>query len=233
MSHYPLQNLSIKQWAEEDRPREKLLTQGSKRMSNAELVAILLGSGNRNESALDLAKRLLASFDNDLHRLAMAGVKEFCTFKGIGNAKAVTLAAALELGQRRVRTDVRQLPSITCSKDAFLIVHPHLADLPHEEFWILLLNRANKLIDSIQISIGGVAGTVVDAKMVFQKALQHLASSIILAHNHPSGNLRPSQADIDLTKKLKQAGQHLDIQVLDHLIITHSAYTSMADEHYI
>ena len=233
MSHYPLQNLSIKQWAEEDRPREKLLTQGSKRMSNAELVAILLGSGNRNESALDLAKRLLASFDNDLHRLAMAGVKEFCTFKGIGNAKAVTLSAALELGQRRVRTDVRQLPSITCSKDAFLIVHPHLADLPHEEFWILLLNRANKLIDSIQISIGGVAGTVVDAKMVFQKALQHLASSIILAHNHPSGNLRPSQADIDLTKKLKQAGQHLDIQVLDHLIITHSAYTSMADEHYI
>jgi DNA repair protein RadC len=230
MKTYTVQKLSIKQWAEEDRPREKLLHQGRKQLSDAELLAIVLGSGSRAESAVLLAQRLLKAFAGDLNQLAKAEIKALCSFNGIGPAKAIGLAAALELGKRRQVLDLKQLPAITCSKDAYLAIAPNLADLPHEEFWILLLNRANRIVSRERISVGGVAGTVVDAKMVFQKALQQLASSIILAHNHPSGNLRPSQADLDLTKKLKSAGVVLDIQVLDHLIVTEKGFTSMADE---
>jgi DNA repair protein RadC len=230
MNQYPPQKLSIKFWAEEDRPREKLLNQGKKQLSDAELIAILLGSGSREESALSLAKRLLVNFQHDLHLLAKATTSQLCKFKGIGPAKAITLTAALELSARRNLLPIKEQPAIACSRDAYQTIAPLLADLPHEEFWILLLNRANRVIGRERVSIGGVAGTVVDAKMVFQKALQQLASSIILAHNHPSGNLRPSQADLDLTKKLKAAGKVMDIQVLDHLIISEAGYTSLADD---
>lgn len=230
MKTYQLEKLSIKQWAEEDRPREKMLQFGKKYLSDAELLAIILGSGSRAESAVLLAKRLLKAQGQDLNRLARLDIKQLCLFKGIGPAKAVAVTAALELGSRRKVMDLKLLPIVTCSQDAQQAIAPNLADLPHEEFWILLLNRANRIVSRERISVGGVAGTVVDAKMVFQKALQQLASSIILVHNHPSGNLRPSQADLDLTKKLKNAGKVLDIQVLDHLIIAGSSYTSLADE---
>ena len=230
MKTYPLEKLSIKQWAEEDRPREKMLRLGKKQLSDAELVAIILGSGSRDESAVLLARRLLKAHDQDLNQLAKKQIKDLCAFKGIGPAKAVALTAALELGSRRKVMDLKQLPLVTCSQDAYQAIAPNLVDLLHEEFWILLLNRANRIVRRERISIGGVAGTVVDAKMVFQKALQELASSIILVHNHPSGNLRPSQADIDLTKKLRDAGKVLDVQVLDHLIIAGGGYTSLADE---
>lgn len=230
MNQYHLQKLSIKQWAEEDRPREKLLHQGKKHLSDAELIAILLGSGSREESAVLLAKKLLSHYQNDLNLLAKATIPQLCQFKGIGPAKAITLQAALELSARRNLLSIRHQPAITCSRDAYQTLAPLLADLSHEEFWILLLNRANRVIGRERVSIGGVSGTVVDAKMVFQKALQQLASSLILAHNHPSGNLRPSQADLDLTKKLKAAGKVLDIQVVDHLIISEAGYTSFADE---
>jgi DNA repair protein RadC len=230
MSNYPTNKISIKHWAEEDRPREKLLHQGKKQLSDAELIAIILGSGSREASAVMLAKQLLAAYDHDLHLLAKANVSELCRFKGIGAAKAVSICAALELSARRNLLDIKLRPTITSSRDAYQMIATLLADLPHEEFWILLLNRANRVIGRERVSVGGVAGTVVDAKLVFQKAIQQLASSIILAHNHPSGNLRPSQADIDLTKKLKAAGKVLDIQVLDHLIISEAGYTSLADE---
>ena len=229
MKSYQVPHLSIKKWAEADRPREKLLKLGRKNLSDAELIAILLGSGSRQESALALAQRVLSHYKNDLNNLGKSSIHALCQFKGIGEAKAITLCAALELASRR-QLSKQIIATITCSKDAYSSLLPHLAHLAHEEFWIILLNRANKIIGKEQISIGGVSGTVVDAKLVFQKAIQYLASSIILAHNHPSGNLRPSQADLGLTKKLKLAGQHLDIQVLDHLIITDNAYTSFADE---
>jgi DNA repair protein RadC len=230
MTEYPANKISIKHWAEEDRPREKLLHQGKKRLSDAELLAILLGSGSREASAVMLAKQLLAAYEHNLHLLAKANISELRRFKGIGMAKAVSICAALELSARRNILDIKLRPTITSSRDAYQMIATLLADLPHEEFWILLLNRANRVIGRERVSVGGVAGTVVDAKLIFQKAIQQLASSIILAHNHPSGNLRPSQADIDLTKKLKSAGKVLDIQVLDHLIISEAGYTSLADE---
>jgi DNA repair protein RadC len=230
MPTYPNENLSIKAWAEADRPREKLLLKGRQHLTKAELLAILLGSGNAEESALALAKRLLQSVEGDLHEMAKRTVEELMKFKGIGTAKAVTIAAALELGRRRQLTDVRDRPQIRSSRDAFNTIAPLLMDLPHEEFWILLLNRANRVQDRLQVSSGGIAGTVVDARIVFRRALERKACAMILVHNHPSGNLHPSQADIDLTKKLKAAGQVIDIAVLDHLIISDRGYYSFADE---
>jgi len=230
MHKYEPQKLSIKQWAESDRPREKWLNQGRKRLSNAELMAILLGSGTRDISALGLAKQLLENFDQDLRLLAKADVAKLRSFNGIGPAKAITLLAAMELGQRRIETSLRERPCIRSSKDAYEVLYGQLSDLPHEEFWVLHLNRANRVLSREQISVGGVAGTVVDTKIVFRKALQQLSCALILAHNHPSGNLQPSQADLDLTKKLKAAGKILDIQILDHLILTETAYLSFADE---
>lgn len=230
MKTYSPTKLSIKHWAEEDRPREKMLHHGKKQLSDAELLTILLGSGSKEASALMLAKKLLAAYNQDLNLLAKANIEELCRFKGIGPAKAVAISAALELSARRKLPDLKSRPTITSSRDAYHLIATLLADLPHEEFWLLLLNRANRLIGRERVSIGGVAGTVVDAKLVFQKAIYQLASSIILVHNHPSGNLRPSQADIDLTKKLKSAGKVLDIEVLDHLIISEAGYTSLADE---
>ncbi len=230
MATYSNQNLTIKSWAEEDRPREKLLTKGKQSLSDAELLAILLGSGSRDETAVGLAQRILQSVGNDLNELGRRSVAELTKFKGIGEAKSITVVAALELGRRRQLTDVKERPQIRSSRDAWQLIAPILMDLSHEEFWILLLNRAGRVIGREQISLGGVAGTVVDAKIVFRKAIESMASSLILVHNHPSGNLQPSQQDISLTQKLKKAGETLDIAVLDHLIITERGYFSFADE---
>jgi DNA repair protein RadC len=222
--------MNIKSWSAEDRPREKLLLKGTAALSDAELIAILLGSGTTSISAVELAKRILKGVDNNLHDLARLSVKDLMKIKGIGEAKAVTIIAALEIGRRRKETDPEEKPRITGSKDAFDLLQPHLLDLHHEEFWILLLNRANRVLKKHQISQGGVAGTVADPKIIFKVALEELASGVILAHNHPSGNLTASQADIDLTKKLKEAGKLLEIQVLDHLILAGQKYFSFADE---
>ncbi len=227
---YRIKGLTIKSWAEADRPREKLKIKGKQHLSEAELLAILLGSGTREESALALSKRMLRFFNNDLTAVGKADLHDLKKFKGIGEVKAIKVIAALELGRRRQLASIIEKPQICSSKQAFDVLAPLMMDLPNEEFWIILLNRANRVIGREKISSGGVAGTVVDAKVVFRKAIQQLACAIILAHNHPSGNLRPSQSDIDLTKKLMKAGQSLDINVLDHLIITQNGFYSMADE---
>ena len=221
---------SIKQWAEEDRPREKLLLKGKSVLSEAELIGILIGSGTRTLTAVDLAKQILHSVDNNLNLLAKLSVNDLKKFKGIGEAKAINIVSALELGRRRKESDQPKIIKITSSKSAYDIMKPYLQDVPHEEFWVLLLNRANQLLKPVVISQGGVSGTVADPKIIFKVALESLASSIILVHNHPSGNLKPSQTDLNLTKKLKEAGRILEIPVLDHLIYTDSSYFSMADE---
>jgi DNA repair protein RadC len=230
MNEPALNPLKIKSWSPEDRPREKLLIKGTPVLSNAELVAILLGTGTATISAVELAKRVLQTVDNNLHELARLSVKDLMKVKGIGEAKAITIIAALELGRRRRDGDSEEKPRITGSRDVFDILRAHLLDIHHEEFWVLLLNRANRVIKKHQISQGGIAGTVADPKIIFKVALAELASGIVLAHNHPSGNLTASQADIDLTKKLKEAGKLLEIQVLDHLIIGGQNYFSFADE---
>lgn len=228
--NYPLRPLSIKAWAEEDRPREKLLLKGRQSLSDAELLAILLGSGSTQETAVDLAKRILQSLDNDLHELGKQSIADLQQFRGIGEAKAISMIAAMELGRRRQLSPIRKRVQIRTSRDAYRVLAAQLVDLPHEEFWMLCLNRANRVLQREQISTGGVAGTVVDAKVVFRRALEQRASSLILIHNHPSGNLYPSQADIDLTKKLRAAGQQIDIPIMDHLIIAEGGYYSFADE---
>lgn len=222
--------LGIKAWAEADRPREKLISQGRRQLTDAELIAILIGSGNKNETAVDLSKRILNFCQNDLAKLARLTVKELSKFNGIGEAKAITIVAALELGRRRKETEVKGPEKIVSSKDAYNLLSAELADLPHEEFWVLLLNRANCVIGKHFISKGGQAGTIIDPKIVFKIALEHEASYIILAHNHPSGNLKPSPEDIKITKKLVDAGKLLQLNIFDHLIITDTAYLSLADE---
>lgn len=230
METYPFRQLPIKAWAEDDRPREKMVSKGRQQLTDAELLAILIGSGTRAESAFGLAQRILRSVDNDLHALGKCELNDLTKFKGVGQAKALSIAAALELGRRRHLTEVRHRPQVRGSRDAFQLLSGLLEDLAHEEFWVLLLNRANRVIGREQISSGGTAGTVVDSKMVFRKALEYRASSIILSHNHPSGQLQPSQADIDLTRKLKEGGALLDIHILDHLIVGERSFYSFADE---
>jgi len=220
----------IKSWAEDDRPREKLMAKGRAALSDAELIAILLGSGTTNLSAVDVGMLLLKGVGNDLNALARESVKQLCRHPGIGPAKAITIVAALELGRRRKEADAAPRTTITCSRDIYTLIRPHLMDLPHEEFWVILLNRANVVMRKTAISRGGVAGTVADPKMIFKEALEQLASSIILVHNHPSGNRNPSTADIQLTKKLKEAGNFLDLPILDHLIYSDQGYYSFADE---
>lgn len=230
MNTYSHNKLSIKAWAEEDRPREKLLIKGRQSLSDAELLAILLGSGSREETAVGLSRLILRSMENNINELAKCSIAELKKFKGIGQAKAITIVAALELGRRRQLSAVKKKPLIRSSRDAFNAIAPILIDLPHEEFWIILLNRANKLMGRERISAGGLTGTVVDARIVFKTALENYACSIVLCHNHPSGNLRPSQSDIQLTRKLKGAGETLDILILDHLIVSGQGYYSFADE---
>lgn len=222
--------LTIKSWAEEDRPREKLLSKGRHVLTDAELIAILIGSGTRKETAVELSKRILAQFENNLNVIAKLSVQDLMKFNGIGEAKAISIVAALELGRRRKDAELVKREKITSSKDIFDIFRPQFLDLPHEEFHVLLLNRSNSLIRKEFVSRGGVSGTVVDSKIIFKIAVEHLASSIILCHNHPSGNLKPSNEDISLTKKIKEAGALLEIPILDHLIITDTGYFSFADE---
>lgn len=222
--------MNIKSWSPEDRPREKLLQKGTSALSDAELIAILLGSGTTTMSAVDLAKRILQGAGNNLHDLARLSVKDLMKFKGIGEAKAITIIAALELGRRRKELDPEEKPKIVSSRVAYELLKAHLQDIPHEEFWVLLINRANRVIKKQQISQGGIAGTVADPKLIFKIALEELASGIILAHNHPSGNLTVSKSDMELTKKLKEAGKFLEIQVLDHIIIAGTKYFSFLDE---
>ena len=224
------QKITIKAWAEEDRPREKLLAKGRRALTDAELIAILIGSGSREETAVELSKRILHSLGNDLERLGKLGVNELSKFKGIGEAKAITIIAALELGRRRRDIEKPINNRITCSRDIFEHLHPQFADLNHEEFWILLLNRGNFVASKQLISKGGQAGTIADPKIIFKTALENNAAAIILAHNHPSGNLKPSQADINLTRKLRDGANILDLVVLDHVIFTDKGYFSFADE---
>ena len=222
--------LNIKSWSPEDRPREKLLLKGTSALSDAELVAILIGSGTPKMSAVELSKKILLQGNNNLNELARLSVKDLMKTKGIGEAKAITIVAALELGRRRKEQDPEEKPKINSSKDAFDLLKGEMMDLPKEEFWVLLMNRANRVIKKKRVSEGGVSGTVADPKIIFKLALEELASGIIVAHNHPSGNLQASQSDIDLTRKLKEAGKFLEIQLLDHLIIANQKYLSFADE---
>ncbi len=223
-------SFSIKEWNENDRPREKLLVKGKNVLSDAELIAILIGSGNREESAVTLSQRILASVDNQISRLAKLSIKQLMSFKGIGEAKAISIVAGLELGRRRKNEDMPVIPKISCSRDVFDILQPFIGDLEHEEFWVLYLNNANKVIQKKQISIGGKTGTLVDARIVFKSALEFGATAIILAHNHPSGSLTPSQCDKNITKKIREGGVNLDIKLLDHVIVTEKDYFSFADD---
>ena len=228
--NYENKSLSIKSWAEDDRPREKLLLKGKAALSDAELIAILIGSGSRSESAVDLSKKILKSIDNSINKLGKLSVAELQKFKGIGEAKAISIITALELGRRRRLEQALELPKITSSKEVFSIMQPIIGELQHEEFWIIFLNNSNKVLYKEQSSKGGLTGTLVDVRLVFKKAIELYATAIILCHNHPSGKLQPSNADKLITSKLKNAGETLDIKVLDHLIITENAYFSFADE---
>lgn len=222
--------INIKEWAVEDRPREKLLVNGPRSLSDAELIAILLGSGNLNETAVELGRRLLASAGNNLNDLGRRGIDYLKSFKGIGEAKAVNILAALELGKRRKEGEVFVKKKITCSRDAADFFLPLLSDLTHEEFWILLLDRGNKIIDHYKISQGGISGTVIDVRIILKPAIEKLSSALILCHNHPSGTMEASDADLKITGKIKDAGKLMDISVLDHIIIGQNHYLSMADE---
>jgi DNA repair protein RadC len=220
----------IKSWSESDRPREKLLEKGRAVLTDSELLAILIRSGSREETAVELSKRILKSVNNDLSALSKLSVKDLAKFKGMGEVKAITIVAALEIGRRRAEAQIIEKSKITSSKDVVDYFEGRLVDLHHEEFWILILDRANQIIKSENISKGGITGTVVDSRLIFKSAIENLASGIILCHNHPSGNNQPSQADIDLTQKVKQAGKMFDIQVLDHIIIAGGKFYSFADE---
>ena len=220
----------INQWAEDDRPREKFLLKGKSTLSDSELLAILIGSGSRNESAVQLCQRILASSENNLNTLGKMSISQLMQFKGIGEAKAISIAAALELGRRRRAEDAIELKKITSSKAVFDILYPIIGELPHEEFWVLYLNNSNKVIYKAQLSKGGITGTVVDIRLIFKMAFEQNATGLILSHNHPSGKLIASEADLKITKRVKEAGQTLEIQVLDHLIITENGYLSFQDE---
>ncbi|MBK6521301.1 MAG: DNA repair protein RadC [Sphingobacteriaceae bacterium] len=225
-----LKHINLKSLSEDDRPREKLMQMGRQHLSDAELLAIILGSGNTDETAIQLAQRILHESKNDINTLAKLSLNELQKFKGVGPAKAINIAAAFELGRRRKDTDVVEQQKISSSRDAFNLLNPKLADLPHEEFWMVLMNRANKVIKIESISKGGISGTVVDVRLVSKSAIENNTSSVILAHNHPSGNLKPSQEDIMITKKIKEALKFFDITLFDHLIIGDQNYYSFTDE---
>lgn len=222
--------LKILSWAEEDRPREKLLLKGRSNLSDAELIAILIGSGSSELSAVELSKKILSSVGNNLNALAKLSVKDLTQFKGIGEAKAIAIVSALEIGRRRNSSDPVERKKITGSNAAYELMRAELMDQPTEQFWVLMLARNNTVLHKRCVSQGGVSGTVADPKVIFKKALEDLASGIILVHNHPSGNLKPSHADIKLTNKMSEAGKLLEIPVIDHIIFTDHGYYSFADE---
>lgn len=223
-------NFPITHWSEDDKPREKMMLKGKSALSDAELVAILIGSGSRNESAVALSKRILASVNNNLSSLGKQSLAQLMEFKGIGEAKAITIVAALELGRRRKEENPLELVKVTSSKVMYQEMYPIIGELAHEEFWVVYLNNANKIIFKAQLSKGGITGTIVDVRLVFKIALEQNAVAIVLAHNHPSGKLQASEADIQVTKRIKNAGLQLDISVLDHIIVTEHSYFSFADE---
>ena len=222
--------LNINQWAEEDRPREKLMQQGASALSNAELLAILIGSGNTEESAVELMRKVLDRYHHSLNELGKANIEDLCRFKGIGPAKAVTILAASELGKRRMEEAPKERKQIRCSKDIYELFLPLMCDLPVEECWILLLNQASKVIDRIRISQGGLAATQVDVRCILREALLKRAVSLVLCHNHPSGNIIPSTDDDRLTRAVQQASEVMNIRLLDHLIVTDGDYYSYSDE---
>lgn len=221
---------SIKNWAEDDRPREKLLLKGQRALSDSELLAIIMGSGSRDESAVDLAKRILASVENNWNNLSRLSVQDLRKFKGVGEVKAISIMTALEIGRRRAAQGLHEKPKIGSSEDAFVLLQSLIGDANVEEFWVLYLNQGNFVVRKEQISKGGINQTSVDLRIIMKFALEEMATSIILAHNHPSGNLNPSQADINLTRKIKEAALSLDIEVFDHLIVTQKSYFSFANE---
>ena len=225
-----MEKLTIRQLAEEDRPREKMMTKGSKALSDAELIAILIGSGNADESAVTLSQRMLASCSGDLNSLGKWGLENFCTFKGMGPAKSLTVMAALELGRRRKLQERKERTRITSSIDIYELFHPLMADLPTEEFWVLLLNRSNRVIDKVRISSGGIDQTTADVRTILREALLARATQMVLIHNHPSGNIQPSQEDKRITERIKGAGHLMNISVIDHVIVTDGAYYSFNDE---
>ncbi len=223
--HISIKNLDIA-----DRPREKLMQHGYSVLSNSEILGILIGSGTKDKSAVKLCQEILKSVGNDLNKLAKLSIKDLQKFNGIGEAKAIAIVAALELGRRRKSFDTKDNIIVKSSANAYTYINHIFKDLNHEEFHILLLSRSNKIKNSVLISKGGLSGTVADGKLIFKKALEESASAIILCHNHPSGNLKPSQADLKLTKKLKEFGTLIDLPILDHLIFTDNNYFSFADE---
>jgi len=222
--------LSIKNWAPDDRPREKLMNKGINSLSDAELIAILIGNGTKNESAVNLAKKMLSVVNNNLNELAKLNLSDLKKTKGIGDAKAITIMAAMELGRRRKLSDIIEKKKITSSRDIFELFSAKIGDLPHEEFWIILLNRSNTIIDYHKISQGGISGTVIDIRLILKEAIEKLASALIICHNHPSGNIKPSDADIQITKKLKEAGLYMEINLLDHVVVSDNSFYSFADE---
>ncbi|SHJ11233.1 DNA repair protein RadC [Tangfeifania diversioriginum] len=228
MSEY--KKIKLKEWAVEDRPREKLLVKGARSLTDAELIGILIGSGNLNETAVELGRRILVSVNNNLNDLGRKGIDYLKTFNGIGEAKAISIVAALELGKRRKEAEVFVKKKITSSRDGADFFTPLLGDLNHEEFWVLLLDRGNKIIDHFMISQGGISGTVIDVRIILKNALEKLASSLILCHNHPSGTMEASEADLKITRKIRNAAAVMDISVLDHIIIGQNSYLSLADE---
>jgi DNA repair protein RadC len=222
-------SIKITEWAVEDRPREKLIHKGTASLSDSELLGILISSGTRQKSAVDLGRELLALVNNNLNSLGKLSINDLKKLHGIGTARAVTIAAALELGRRRKLAEVPEVAQIKCSGDVADIFQPLLADLSYEEFWILFLNRSNRVINRMKLSQGGISGTVTDVRLIMKKAIEYLASGIIVCHNHPSGNLNPSESDSKITQKIKDAGNLMDIQLLDHLIISDKDFYSFAD----
>jgi DNA repair protein RadC len=222
--------MSLKFLAEDDRPREKFLLKGKNSLSDSELLAIIMGSGSRDETAVELARKILASADNNWHQLSLLTIKDLMKFKGVGEVKAISIATALEIGKRRANQEIPEKPLISSSKDAYNILKLHLSDLRTEEFWAIFLNQSNKVIHIAQLTQGGINQSIVDIRILFKTALEHFSTGIIISHNHPSGNLKPSAEDISITKTVKEAGNVMNIQLLDHLIITQNAYTSFADE---
>lgn len=225
-----MEKLTINQWAEEDRPREKMMLKGAEALSDAELLAILIGSGNTEESAVALMQRVLAAAGNDLNRLGKWEIRDFARFKGLGPAKSITILAALELGKRRKLREHAERLTIRSSEDIYHLFHPLLCDLPYEEFWVLLLNQAAKVIDKVRISRGGIDQTTADVRSILREALLQRATQIALVHNHPSGNTRPSNDDLRLTQQARQAAQTMNIRLLDHVIVTDGSYYSFCDE---
>ncbi|MGV8915911.1 MAG: RadC family protein [Kaistella sp.] len=225
--------MSIKFLAEDDRPREKFLLKGKNALSDAELLAIIMGSGNRDDSAVELGRKILDSVGNNWHNLSLLQISELIKFKGIGEAKAISIATALEIGRRRAAQEVPEKIQITQSSDIYKVLQPFLSDLQTEEFWVIFLNQNNRLIGKSKLSSGGINQSVVDVRILFKAALDHFATGIVIAHNHPSGNLKPSQEDLKITKQISEAGTLLNIQLLDHLIIAQNSFLSFADENLL